>query len=241
MISDYTTVHELLIEYIPETQPTLSEKECVSEETDAVLNGKDIYLEAEELSENEFFTLNLDGFYNSDTITYSYAWRNQKLHINMDAYCSGGSIKTGECIFNLPSSEKNMILLERGFSHSYTRKTCPSLIPGSIEIPVNRKTSMVCLLYATEVESRHTGCRVGKIDICYDNGNICTIPLIVGKNIDTLFSHFAEDTIPVKINEYDFIHVLKLKSSPLNAIEKLMIILDVPDVQFGLLGVTLVS
>jgi hypothetical protein len=242
MMCDYAIVHELLIEFTPEAHSTLSESECASEEPDAApgLNEKDIRFETEKPSEYEFFTINLDSLYNSDTITYCSAWRNNKLHINMDAYYSGGFIKTGDCIFNLPSSEKNIILLSRGYSHSYTGKTCPSLMPGSIEIPINQITSMVCLLYATEVESRHTGCRVGAIDLCYDNGNVCSIPLIVGKNIDTLFSHFAEETIPVKINDYDSIHVLKLKCSPLDVIEKLMIRLDVPDVQFGLLGVTLV-
>lgn len=243
IIADYAIVHELFIESIPEARPVLSERECISEEPDAALepNGKEFCSEAEKPSEYEFFTLNLESLYNSETITYCSAWRTHKLHINMDAYCSGGFIKAGGCTFNLPSSEKNIILLECGFSHSYTRKTYPSLMPGSIEIPVNKMTSAVYMLYATEVESRHTGCRVGAIDLCYDNGSVCSFPLTVGKNIDTLVSHFAEETIPVKINEYDFIHVLKLKSSPWDVMEKLIIRLDVPDVQFGLMGMTLVS
>ncbi|TXK84166.1 hypothetical protein [Paenibacillus sp. N3.4] len=46
----------------------------------------------------------------------------------------------------------------------------------------------------------------------YADGGMSLVPLIVGKQIDTLFSHFAEETIPVKI-ETDVFHRTTLKCS----------------------------
>jgi hypothetical protein len=100
-------------------------------------------------------------------------------------------------------------------------------------------------LLAPKSSSRHTGCKVGSIQIIYEGGKKVIVPLIVGKNVDTLFSHFAVDTFPVSVSvgewQDDNANVLRLPCEASLVLDSLSFTIDAADVQMGLMGVNIIS
>ena len=84
----------------------------------------------------------------------------------------------------------------------------------------------------------------------YDNGNAGKITLNVGKNIDSIFSHFAEETIPIEIPSFmmkhpihhgtDYINLLVFPCDFTRIINSIEFVIHLPDVQIGLIGISLI-
>lgn len=191
-------------------------------------------------------TLDLSNYFNSSTIWATSRWRmGVDTSFDMKVITDEiGSLNTKAGTFSLPIKGPYMVLLEWGRSDSYNGKITRSDKPNDITIPIGEKASILSLLYVTEVESRHTGCEVGFIELLYQNGTISDIPLVVGKNIDSLFSHFAEDTISIQLyrDEWqdDKANILRIRCNPLEELKEIKIQINAADVQFGLMGATLV-
>jgi hypothetical protein len=100
---------------------------------------------------------------------------------------------------------------------------------------------MLSLLYATEVESRLTGSRVGRLTLHYSNGKNEEIPLLVNLNMQTMYTHFAADTyaVPVTVTRdarTDFINIYRISCDGGQVLESCAIEMDAADAQFGLLS-----
>jgi hypothetical protein len=182
--------------------------------------------------------LDLSPFYNSRFIFATSAWRSLEVEPDLASLREvSGLVSAGGSQFLVPPDGLFLALAEYGRSHPDTRLTQRSAFPSRLEIPVGQHASLLALLYITETESRHTGSRVGCLRLRYATGEQTDVPLVVGKNVDTLWSSFAQDTIPVRLGESDdYANVLWLACDRYLSLEAIVIELDVPDVQLGLLG-----
>jgi hypothetical protein len=69
-----------------------------------------------------------------------------------------------------------------------------------------------------------------------------TVPRTVGRNVDTLFDHFAADIVPIKLRDSgfqadaDYLNLLTLPCDPERTLKAVSIEVVVPDIQFGLIG-----
>jgi len=142
-----------------------------------------------------------------------------------------------------------MILLEHSNSDFHTVKPVISDKPKKIKIGMNLKAQAIALLYASECQSRQTGVDVGEIVLNYSSGDAEKIKLNAGENIDTLFSHFAKNTIPVPISTpfqnhsihpgTDYLNLLVFPCDYSREITDIEFCIDKTDVQFGLIGLSI--
>jgi hypothetical protein len=184
----------------------------------------------------------LARFYNSTTLWVTSKWRREEKMLDLSRLRNErGELVTDGGTFLVPTEGSYMAVIEYGRSHPHTRQTESFGVPSSISIPVGQRAQMLTLLYASEVESRLTGSEVGWLRLKYADGKVYEIPLEVGKQIDTLYSHFASETMPLEIGKKgDSIHVLRLPCDPLLELEVLEIGLFAADVSIGLMGINVI-
>lgn len=198
------------------------------------------------LRDRRTLQLDISPQYNAKSMRAASRWRQSGAMHHLDANiltCRTGIMATSAGNFKLPPHENCMILVEYGYSDSYTRDTIPSDIESRIKVPIEMRCCMVSMLYANEVESRHTGAEVGSIRLHYEDGETTLVPLLVGENVDTMFTHFAKDTFPVKIEGEgfyeDFLNVFQLACHPEKVLKAIEVQVDAPDVHIGVLGINI--
>jgi hypothetical protein len=211
----------------------------------------------ETIDKSRIEPLDLKKYCNSEKIRAISGWRNEDLLIDLSKYeKSDGKIEFEGIPFKVIKNAASaadgvrMVLLEHSKSHPYTGKTIISDYPHSIGISIGNNVKGLILLYASECQSRQTGINVGEILLNYDSGVVKRIPLNVGKNIDTLFSHFAEETIPIDISSSmqshpgqpgtDYINILVIPCNSEMFLSNVEFDIELPDVQLGLFGISLI-
>ena len=94
------------------------------------------------------------------------------------------------------------------------------------------------MFYVTEAASRLTGSTVGKLILNYDHFQQI-LPLTVGKNISSLFHHFAKEAIAVKLHASeatDSASVLQISCDSQHLLQSFTIAIDLFDAEFALIG-----
>ena len=94
------------------------------------------------------------------------------------------------------------------------------------------------MLYASEFEARLTGCMVGRIALQYKEGEPRDIPLIIGKNFDSISQHFASDSHAIDLPQGDHLNVLVLKTDPERQLNRVALEISMADACLALVGVT---
>lgn len=181
---------------------------------------------------------------NSNHMTALSAWRRDPdYHIPCTALSSvPGYLLTpaGKFAFT-PDPQSNRIplcVIGPGFSHEFSGAPIPSGFPCSQTFPVHDHIRRLDLFYATEAASRLTGSVVGKLILNYENFQQ-QLPLTVGKNISSLFAHFAKEAIAVKLHDSevtDSASVLQIPCDPERFLQSFTITIDLYDAQFALIG-----
>jgi hypothetical protein len=180
--------------------------------------------------------VDLSALFNTSILHVTSAWRNVDLPIRL-APVKGSLLD----FFHLPGSGDSLVMVEYGRSHPYSRRTEPSQYPRRVVVPIGQAAQALTLLYASELESRHTGARVGTLRLVYAGGAVTEVPLVAGENLDTLFRHWAADTLPIPLQgngfrDEDYLNLYRLPCDPGRVLLELVIELDAPDVQVGLLA-----
>ncbi len=187
--------------------------------------------------------LDLSPFHDATTLWVTSKWRREEKALDLSAMRSGqGHLVTPAGIFRDPGKGPYIAVVEFGRSHPYTRETQSTGHPSTLHIPVDKPVEMVSLLYASEVESRLTGSHVGWLRLYYQDGAMAETRLEVGKQLDTLYSHWATDTVPVPVGRKgDSIHVLRVPCNPARTLQAFQISLFAADVQIGLIAANAVA
>jgi hypothetical protein len=94
------------------------------------------------------------------------------------------------------------------------------------------------MLFASEFEARLTGCTVGKIALQYKEGEPRVIPLIIGKNFDSISQHFASHTYAIDLPSNDHLNVLVLKTDPERQLDRVAFEISMADTCLALIGIT---
>ncbi len=187
-------------------------------------------------------SLDIKASYNSITMFMTSAWRRWEAEIIRSSFLdSTGVLSTPIGSFTVPLTGPCLAVIQLGMSDPFTRLTLPVKYPRRLDVPVHKKISMLSLLYATEVESRLTGSRVGRLTLHYENDNSEEVPLCVNRNIQTMYSHFAADTYPVRVTvtrdaRTDFITIYRISCDAGEVLESFAIEMDAADAQFGLMA-----
>lgn len=201
--------------------------------------------------------INLQGYTNTDTIWAYSAWRNIQYHPDLSAYrIKDNRLEIKGVPFDVVPCENDcfspgMIRVEYGNSHCYTNEIIRENWPSKVEIPIGKSGAQnIALLYISECRSRNTDLDVGKIVIKYEDQTCSETVLNVGKNIDTVFSHFAKDTIAVYMPSdcekhpihpgTDYANLLFLPCEK-KKIESIEMEIDTADASMALIGVTLMD
>lgn len=190
-------------------------------------------------------TIDLHQYFNSKVINGMSRWRCDVPMIYPVEKISQHMLETPYGRFDFPTDSGNyMVLLDKGYSDCAYGQPKKSDGIHKIRIPIEEKAYSIALFYASEVESRHTFSEVGKITLYYQQKRE-EIPLIVGKNIDSLFSHFASDTLEVKEPaevwtgnswDVDSMNLYRIACDPYQELQSLEIEIDRYDVAFGLMA-----
>jgi hypothetical protein len=209
------------------------------------------YVLLDQLDKKRFISLGLKAYCNSDRITATSGWRHEEQQIRLSGYeRNDGNVEIAGITFqvNQEANGVRMVLLEHSETHPYTGITMMSNKPHHARIHVGVNAGAIALFYASECQSRQTGIDVGEIKLNYVEGSSETITLNVGKNIDTLFSHFANDTIPVAIRSSiqnhpihpgtDYLNLLVIPCDSGRVLASMELTIALPDVQFGLIGMS---
>ena len=204
---------------------------------------------------NNLRSIDISPFFNAHSYLNMFPWGRDELLFNLSLTKNGEAIKTQYGNFTYTPSTNKVALIELGRSDSNNRKTVPTQYSSKVEIPVGASTSEVDLLYFSEVESRNTGARVGKITLVYANGDSSIVPLAVGKNIDFVRSYIAKDAFPLFVSEnldqivsysadkkFDIccrkhLNFLPIQCDKTRNLKSVQISVEAADVQFGLIGV----
>jgi hypothetical protein len=187
-------------------------------------------------------SLDIKALYNSETMFMTSAWRRWDAEIIRSSFLDHtGMLSTPLGSFSVPLTGPYLAVVQLGVSDPFTRLTLPVKYPRRIVLPVQQKVTMLSLLYATEVESRLTGSRVGRLTLHYSNGKNEEIPLLVNLNMQTMYTHFAADTyaVPVTVTRdarTDFINIYRISCDGGQVLESCAIEMDAADAQFGLLS-----
>ncbi len=193
---------------------------------------------------NAVVHLDLSPFYNAERLWVTSKWRREEKALDLSrlrepaqGHPAVTRLRTAAGFFLAPMQGPYLALIELGRSEPFLRHTESFGFPASLTIPVNLPAMMLSLLYASEVESRLTGSSVGALRLLYADGRIDEIALAVGKQLDTLYSHWATETIPVEIgHKGDSIHVLNVPCDPHCVLAVFEISLFAADVAIGLIG-----
>jgi hypothetical protein len=212
------------------------------------------YLLLEQLDKRCFKSLDMRDYYNSDTIMAVSGWRHEEQSIHLSDYeRNHGDVEIAGVSFQMEQGAKGvrMVLLEHSETHPYTGLTIKSNRPHHACIQLGAKVGAIALLYASECQSRQTGIDVGEMKLNYADGKVEKVTLNVGKNIDTLFSHFAKDTLPIAIKSSiqehpihpgtDYLNLLVIPGDSEKVMVSMELTITLPDVQFGLIGMSVWS
>jgi hypothetical protein len=183
----------------------------------------------------------LAGFRNAGTVAARSHWRgfDNRYHLQLDALKTvEGFLETQWADFEIPDRDPRFVRIEYGTCGKYDRILVRSTYPSRAEIPINRATPCIALLFASEFEARMTWAEVGHLELQYDRGTSSRTPLVIGKNFESLTGHFATDLNTVDLPEIDHINVLVLKADASRTIERLAIQVDTADTYMALLGVS---
>ena len=186
-----------------------------------------------------------------DTIALHSAWRSGEYSPNLTPYMSAESQALVEGIPFLieeahtkPYPSPKMAILQFADSDPYTNELIHKG-PHMITLPLKGTGSMLALLYISECRSRNTGCEGGSLRVRYRDGCEERTPLVVGETLDTIFSHFAVDTIgvclPAESGEpgQDSAHLYLLPLQKDRELQDITFSIELADVTFGLMGITL--
>lgn len=192
-----------------------------------------------------------------DNIRVQSAWRWHPYIPDLSLYLTGENRAEIEGIpFIIKNMSVNggfspgMVVVQYGFSDSYTNRITREG-ESRVEIPLKGRGNMLALLYISECQSRNTGCKGGAVIIKYTDGSEEYTPLIVGKTLDTIFSHFAEDTFKVYLpselekhpihpgKDYANLYLLPVRSE--KELECITFSIELADVYLGVMGITLVG
>lgn len=94
------------------------------------------------------------------------------------------------------------------------------------------------MLYASEFEARLTGSTVGRIALRYMHGEAQDVPLIIGKNFDSVSEHFASDSNAIDLPKMDHLNLLVLKTDPGRRLDGSAVEISMADACLALIGVT---
>ena len=181
---------------------------------------------------------------NSDHMTALSAWRRDSAYyIPWTALSSvpGYLLTPAGKFASAPTAKDNRIplcVIDRGFSHELSGAPLPTEFPSNQTFIVNDRIRRLDLFYVTEAASRLTGSTVGKLILNYDHFQQI-LPLTVGKNISSLFHHFAKEAIAVKLHASeatDSASVLQISCDSQHLLQSFTIAIDLFDAEFALIG-----
>lgn len=150
-----------------------------------------------------------------------------------------GILRTPAGCFSIPLRGPFLAMIELGYSDPYTRETRNSAHPSSLAIPVAKRALMLSLLYASDMECRHTGAVVGRIELVYADGQVAVQPLIGGRQIDRLNMHCAMEAIPVQGRGGYHLDILRLPCDPGCMLIEARILIDAADVSLAILAINI--
>lgn len=211
------------------------------------LAGKDSPADAmlRQLRDQRTRSVDLSRFYNTDTLRVQSCWNNGAKYVldRADYDRDTGLIKTLAGNFKIPMAGHYMAMVEFGSSDPTTREIKRSDYPACMSIPIGQRARMLSLLYACEHESRNTFAALGRLRLMYKDGQTVEIPLVSGRNVDTINGHFAKDTLaqPVKIVNQEYwrnssLDILRIPCDPAKELDSLSIEAELADFEFGLIG-----
>ena len=175
--------------------------------------------------------ISISGLYNSDTVTTV-----DNLGNVWDHEMNFGDETAAEYSIN-PKAQ--IVKIESGRSSDTSQTVEAGAFPNRVRLPVHQNISALELLYTSSCAVHLTNAQLGEIILRYEN-DITTIPIISGKNFDSIWQHFASGTkhIPAKggmegsgANSY----VIRCDSAKLLA--EVEIRINRPDAQLGLIAV----
>ena len=226
-------------------EPVLTGKQCLT------LKGRGEVAQAriEAQRDAQSHPLDISPFYDATTLWVTSKWRREEKALDLSALRTGqGNLVTPVGIFRDPGKGAQgylgayIAMVEFGRSHPFTRETQSTGHPSSLRVPVEVQAEMLSLLYASEVESRLTGSHVGWLRLYYLDGAVDETRLEVGQQLDTLYAHWATDTVPVPVGRKgDSIHVLRVPCNPARTLEAFQISLFAADVQIGLIAANAIA
>lgn len=228
--------HEIIIRFKPETS-----HDKVSDISTEPLKSKEKTAKNESASiMQNSIQLDISQILNARHIYKTSRWASREPR-EFRELRSSGKIATEIGSFSVSSAEVGLAVAEYGTCDEITGQIGHSEHTGTLTVVVGKRAKVLNLLFANEVESRLTGSKVGEIRLRYETGTKTTIPLVVGINIDTLWSHFATETIPVPFgNEGENLKALQITCDQKRKLIDALISIEVADVQFALLGATVI-
>lgn len=183
--------------------------------------------------------IDISGLLNSKSINSTSRWAHG------DPRClkklrSRGTVETEIGPFAVSIEETALALAEYGSCDGQTGEIRRSGYPAALTLRIRARSKALNLLFASEAGSRLTGSRVGAVTLAYESGETAEIPLIVGTNIDSLFSHYATETYSVPTgDEWDCANAWQIPCNPGQVLVDAVIRIDAADVSFALLGATI--
>lgn len=180
--------------------------------------------------------LDLTGLFNAGQITATSRWAGRAPRDFKDLRATG-VVATGLGPFQVATGESCLVFAEYGACDGLTGQIQRSAHPAAIKVPVGAAVEALNLLYVTELASRLTGSQAGHLELRYATGEATVITLVVGVQLDTLFSHFATATVPVPTGvDWGNANAWRVPCDPARALVSAVIHIDAADVQFGLLA-----
>ncbi|MHB1484717.1 MAG: glucosidase family protein [Saccharofermentanales bacterium] len=203
------------------------------------------------IRDSRLHNMDLTPYFNSNVIYAMTRWRADVPMIYYVDRLPEGKVETAYGTFRLNNKGGDyMCLLRKGSTNRVTGQPIDFDGITKTSISIDKKLYNIALFFAGEVESRQTFGDIGSIKLVYEDGDITEIPVIVGKNMGTLYSHFATDTIEVKEpgevwkgNSWDIdsMNVYRIPCDPSRRLKELSIQMDLYDVNFGLMGMNTIS
>lgn len=146
-----------------------------------------------------------------------------------------------KCICNQDGSVR-VCRLSYGISDIVNGCIVRSEQPNSVSIQVHKAVSAVSLLYLSEVCVWLSGenQQLGKIQLCYEDGYVDTIPLVSGDNMGSILGNYSENTykVPLRSHLKDSASHYCISCDNNKILKCIQISIDKEDVEFGLAGVS---
>ena len=200
-------------------------------------------------------SIDISSLLNANSYLSVFPWGVGEQSVNLLIAKNGAPLHTRFGSFISPPANHSMLLIELGRSDLGTRITIPTQYSTSVEIPVGLRVSELDLLYLSEVESRNTGTRVGRIAMIYANNDSIFLPLVVGRNMDFFKCYTAREAFPIffsedldRITSYSardlynkccnkHLNLLPILCDSSKILKSIQISMEAADAQFGLVGI----